>query len=156
MASSSQPKNIHQEGGPIQFPICLVPNCTHSHTHLYEFTDLYNKFSSYITDMQEKLYKLQITHDICDETIDLLKYQNKSYCKDIVNLSESNSSLSKDNSSLKSEVSSLQKELSSIKKEPKWKEIEALKYEMELLKVDNRFNEKEIMRLRKIEKLKKL
>ena len=153
MASSSQPKNIHQEGGPIQFPICLVTNCTESHTHLYEFTDSYNKFSSYITHLQEKNYQLQTTHDTCDETIDLLKYKNKTYCKDIVNLLESNSSLSKQNSSLKNELSSLQKEL---QKEPKWKEIEGLKYEIELLKVDNRFNEKELIRLRKIEKLKKL
>ena len=156
MTSSSQPKNIHQEGGPIQFPICLVPNCTYSHTHLYEFTDSYNKFSSYITHLQEKIYQLQTTHDTCDETIDLLEYKKKSYCKHIVNLRESNSSLSKHNSSLQKELSSLQKELSSLQKEPKWKEIEGLKYEIELLKVDNRFNEKELMRLRKIEKLKKL
>ena len=156
MDSKSQPKNIHQEGGPIKFPICLVTNCTESHTHLYEFTDSYNKFSSYITHLQEKLYQLQTIHDTCDDAIDLLKYQTKSYCKEIVNLRESNSSLSKDKSSLKSELSSLQKELSLLKKEPKWKEIEGLKYEIELLKVDNRFNEKELMRLRKIEKLKKL
>ena len=140
MDSKSQPKNIHQEGGPIKFPICLVTNCTESHTHLYEFTDSYNKFSSYITHLQEKLYQLQTIHDTCDDAIDLLKYQTKSYCKEIVNLRESNSSLSKDKSSLKSELSSL----------------EGLKYEIELLKVDNRFNEKELMRLRKIEKLKKL